>query len=184
MSMDTRTRFHSIVISDKDCVVNVETLNWWLSCNTDRFAWIYHDCDEDAEKQPKTPHYHIVAIFAGSRRLSSVVKSLSQALDIDPFAISNRRLVDIEKGIQYLIHKNDPDKYQYPVTDIYTNWEKDEFKAILESEGDGLNFEKVCDIVDNAKSIREVIKACGWSYYYRWRPAILDLWNTRGDYKE
>lgn len=178
-NLDLKTKYHSLVISDRDGSIDPSQLSWYLSERCEQWAFIYHDKDADEAGELKTPHYHIVAVFPSSMRLSTPIRQLAQTLKVDPTAISNRRMYDTQLALQYLIHKNDPDKFQYERAAIHASWNWDELDAILDAESDGLNFEKVCDIVDNSTNLRQVIQKVGFSYYHLYRNVILDLWKTK-----
>lgn len=66
----------------------------------------------------KVPHFHLVVSFVNARTLSAV-KS-------DFLGYSQNTLVelvkDLESALAYLTHKNAPDKYQYPIDIVCSNY--------------------------------------------------------------
>lgn len=92
--------------------IGVSSYNW--------YAYIYHDKDETDK------HLHILlydeggtSLKAHCSRFSSVIPSNFVAKVWNPRAMA-----------RYLIHKDNPDKHQYEVTDVTTN-SKDKFYSFL-----------------------------------------------------
>jgi len=74
------------------------------------YAYILHDKDEGVK-----PHYHFYIEFPSPRSFPSVADDLE-------IPINQLQKVISKKGIlQYLIHKNEPEKFQYPIESIETN---------------------------------------------------------------
>lgn len=72
-----------------------------------------HDKDINPDNTPKKPHYHVVLAFNG-------VKTVAQAQEIfDSFgAIKCTPINDLVAYCRYLIHMDNPEKYQYNPDDI------------------------------------------------------------------
>jgi len=72
-----------------------------------------HDRDVNPGGEPKKPHWHVLAVWAGPTT-ENVVKSLAQSLGTDVY-----RAVESVKGLYlYLTHKHNPEKAQYAEEDI------------------------------------------------------------------
>lgn len=88
------------------------------------YAYIYHDRFTDAELADaknghKEPHYHIIIRLYRSFTLSSI-KRWFACVD-DNGVLINTHVVpcsDVGAYYDYLIHKYDPDKYQYNLSDV------------------------------------------------------------------
>lgn len=74
------------------------------------FAYIIHDKDEG-----KTPHIHFVVNCRGSR----TIKSICEVLDCDYQDVQDTSRP--RSCIRYLIHADDPEKFQYPRSEIITS---------------------------------------------------------------
>lgn len=72
-------------------------------------AYILHDCDTLDTGELKKPHYHVVFTFPNPRYLASV----SDDLGIPENYIE--RCIKLNSALRYLIHADNPDKYQYPL---------------------------------------------------------------------
>lgn len=81
----------------------------------DKYAFIKHDKDVFEDGTPKKTHYHLYIKTSSRVRLSTI----ALRLEIDD------RFVEFVKNtrscLQYLIHKNNKDKYQYNASDVVTN---------------------------------------------------------------
>lgn len=97
----------------------LETLVSELSDLGIKYCYIFHDKDIDPKSDVgdlKKAHYHFVLRFpdkVGSRAVRSGITGKYQGI---PKMI--KRLLNPRKMIEYLTHKNQPEKYQYPETDI------------------------------------------------------------------
>lgn len=147
----------------------------------DEYSFICHDQDIDpvtGEFIPK--HYHIVGKARKSKtRLSTHLEDLTKF-----FKFENRNGVEIDKydnyvkAIQYLIHKNNPEKTQHNVSEVVTTFSKEDFANIMASEsGEAISFDLVYVICRTSNNIVEVIKAIGFHTYHKYRNTIRDIWD-------
>lgn len=75
------------------------------------FAYIYHDKDD------KEPHYHYYVTYSMNKNLYNLAKEFRA--DHYTFMVENVRS---RKGcLRYLVHRDDPDKAQYPVGSVISN---------------------------------------------------------------
>lgn len=85
-------------------------------------AYILHDKDlkENSlnEFDFKKPHYHIVLYFSNARYLTGVCKKLG--IEANYVTSWDSR----DKALLYLVHKNNPDKYQYSIDSVGGNLKK------------------------------------------------------------
>jgi len=82
------------------------------------YAWIVHDKDADPETGELIPkHVHAYVEFPNPRSFASVAESLGVAENMVC------KVIDKNGILQYLIHKNQPEKYQYDFNDIQANFD-------------------------------------------------------------
>lgn len=82
----------------------------------DQWAYILHDSDVDADGNPKKPHYH----FYGKSANKLTSSGIAYRAHVPE---SSCRIVSKWKGaLRYLVHADNPEKYQYNVSDIYANF--------------------------------------------------------------
>jgi hypothetical protein len=82
-----------------------------------RWALCFHDKDENTK-----PHYHVLMDFQRSYDGGRIPGWFAQ----HPGIADSRLLEPIKSWtamVQYLIHKNDPDKFQYPASDIVSSYD-------------------------------------------------------------
>ena len=104
--------------------------NFTLSINTDieqvieaaekypLWAWIIHDQDINKETgELIAPHAHIYLECPNPRSF----KSVAESLQIPENMIE--KVIDKNGILQYLIHKNQPDKHQYDFEEIHSNFD-------------------------------------------------------------
>lgn len=102
---------------DRSYSFNIVTYVTDLTAITDfcsftfKYAYILHDKDLN-----QSPHYHIICSFKQNKSFNSVRKLLP---DYQNTLVQN--LIDKYSAFEYLTHKNNPDKYQYPDDLVTTN---------------------------------------------------------------
>lgn len=104
--------------------------NWWFVVYPDSLPdnWLalldemhipifvspLHDKDINANGEPKKPHYHVILMFDGN-------KSFEQILEISQCLLHGtipQRIDHLRGAVRYLIHADNPEKFQYDVKDI------------------------------------------------------------------
>ena len=85
--------------------------NWRSIIDDYHIQWILsplHDRDVDVNKQPIKPHYHIVFYFEGKKAYKQVLSLCRSFGGVNP-----QKVESMIGMVRYLIHADDPDKYQY-----------------------------------------------------------------------
>lgn len=93
------------------------------------YSYIYHNVLE-IDDADKSGHIHLVLYFRGSVRSKDTIKSIFKGAHVD---LTNKNRY--KRCIQYLIHKNDKNKYQYSPKDIHTNISQVDLYDIINSTG-------------------------------------------------
>ena len=121
----------------------------------------------------ETPHIHFVANMKTASRLGKFLREIAQVCGVSELAVSISKYLYYEMAIQYLIHKNDPDKYQYDVSQIMTNSEDvDVYLSVVQNV---FNYEAVCACLVRSKCLSQVAHTIGFSKYHAYRNVIRDL---------
>jgi hypothetical protein len=81
------------------------------------YAYILHDKDVDELGEPVAPHWHIYLSFGGISQDSDMVAGWFGVPTNCVEKIKHTR----KKALQYQIHKNAPEKYQYDINEVSTN---------------------------------------------------------------
>lgn len=183
-NLTTQTAKINAIISLKDrsfeditSNITPKLLNWCES-NCKLYAFILHDKDTLDNGEIKTPHIHLVCLLNGSRwRLSTTLNNIADALKVSEMAVSIDKVSDFNGSIQYLIHKNNNDKYQYPLTDIVTNMKNGEIDVYLNSESGGVSLEVLINIIKRNRKITDIIREIGLNNYRLYRNVIWDIYS-------
>lgn len=84
-----------------------------LSNGTYPAAGILHDKDVEEDGTLKKPHYHFVIRYKNARSMKAVAEELKIAENyLQPCR-------DYKKSLRYLIHDGDPDKFPYPIEEVF-----------------------------------------------------------------
>lgn len=82
------------------------------------YAYILHDSDMGDDGQVKKSHYH----WLGRRTTPVSIATISKSLGVPENAVQFCR--SYRAFLRYLIHADDPDKFQYPVDSVQGNFKR------------------------------------------------------------
>lgn len=133
------------------------------------WAFIVHEKD----KEPLTGiiegiHYHIVANAKDkNKRLATW---LNVIVDYFKFKDSNGIEIDkyqsLEGSLQYLIHKNDPDKTQHKFEEVVYKWNEDDIKLFMCTEYNNMTLSRLEALCKQFDSIIEVYRQIPFEWCY------------------
>lgn len=123
MEKEKRYRCFHLVLYNED--VTHETAMNFIRENYS-YAEILHDNDYDENGEIKKEHCHFIIYFDDARTISAVSKELD---------IKSNYIIPTEKkkGLLYLIHKNNPEKYQYDINCVTGNLKDTLFSYVSNS---------------------------------------------------
>lgn len=133
---DTQSKYWHIVIehinNETSEITNIKLLYNYLNYASSYYAEILHnkDIDNDNPNELERPHHHIIVKYKEITRKSTIIKALSKLMNIPEKMITVKRCNDIIIETQYLIHMNNPEKYQYAPFEITTK-NKEKVSEIL-----------------------------------------------------
>lgn len=117
-----RTRNYSLVL------YNIDDLNKIIDQpnKIQKYAYIYHDKDfnidkETGETTPKAPHYHLYIRFYSVARITWL--DTLRKKEVFKENVMIEICADPERLILYFMHKLNPEKHQYPETDIKASFD-------------------------------------------------------------
>ena len=115
--------------------------------NTYDYAYILHNKDTNDDGSFKKEHIHLLLFFKNARWGSSILNEIN---------IDNSNLIEFRENkanaIQYLIHSNNHNKYQYDFTDIKTNQDLSlYFNKFIDKESSDISI--ILEFIDNNHSI-------------------------------
>lgn len=161
MKLETKSKRISAVVSLKD----YKGLDLWQGLKTAmdeigavRYAYILHSKDLKEDGTPKTPHIHIYAeTTASGKRLGTYLNEIARCLGVSTLAVSVEKPNDPEACIQYLIHKNAPEKHQYELKAVHSNIPFEELETIMEREVTAWS-------VDYIRAVWLQCRPCKWKF--------------------
>lgn len=104
------------------------------------YIGILHDKDCDEDGVIKKAHWHIILRFPQAKWNTAVCKELGIESNY------TEELRSFNNAMMYLIHANDPDKYQYDISEVFGTF-KDKLKEIMNSQ-DKSEGEKVVELIE------------------------------------
>lgn len=84
----------------------------------EQYAYILHDKDVQEDGTPKKPHWHIELKLCKSRRRSDVAAWFG----VVESCVQDSKSGKYENMLQYLIHENAPEKHQYSIEEVSSNF--------------------------------------------------------------
>lgn len=178
--LSSQTRKVCIVIrKNKD--ISKDLIKQYCDSEFERYAFIEHKGDRKADTgEIEGTHYHIVGDFKSNKtplttRLNTICKW---------FKFDNQNGLEIEQyrtfegALQYLTHKNQPEKTPHKKEEIITNLDKQDFDIFYEaSVGEVITFDFLFSVILNADNIVDVIRELGLNNYRTWRNVVWDMYN-------
>jgi len=107
----TRTRNWSFIIYPESAPAN-----WREMLDDLHVEWVespMHDSDTNATGEPKKSHFHILILFGGVKTFEQVCEFLKDFNSPIPQQCHNAKAL-----VRYMAHLDNPEKYQYQLTDI------------------------------------------------------------------
>lgn len=110
MAKKVRSRCYHLILYEED-ITHKNALDYIQ--NNFNYACILHDKDfDEITGEIKKSHYHVILYFDNAVYLSSLAKQLGIK--------SNYIWVEeLKKGLEYLIHKNNAEKFQYSIDEVF-----------------------------------------------------------------
>lgn len=186
MKLSERRRSFSIVINPpKDTQQPMEWLNSYVtSIRTELNAYNYfaiiHDKDINELGQKKTKHLHLILLSTEKSSGLDILTMLCKILNCKEVQISIDKVYNIKQDIRYLIHEDQPNKFQYSKNEIITN-RKTYLWTCLEDEKEYTTF----TIEDCEKAVQlehldliDLMKRYGLEQYKKNRVVMIDIINA------
>ena len=159
------------------CVVYPDSLpaNWTDILDDLHLEWVQsplHDKDVNATGEPKKSHYHLLFLFAGVKSFEQI-KEITDLLNAPiPQVCHNSRSL-----VRYMIHLDNPDKYQYNKSDIISHGgvEIDEFLRPTSS----IRYEIIKDMIsfvqrEGITEYQDLVDYAMYNEYETWFPLLCD----------
>lgn len=178
-TLTTQTAKINVVLSLKgyDIDKTISLLKDFCQQYMDVYAFILHNKDVLESGEIKTPHIHLVGLLKNNRvRLGTTLSHICEVCKLEPFAITIDKMSDIVGSIQYLIHKNNPEKHPYNISEIITNISEGELATYMNSDSKSMSIEYLIAVVSENSSKIEIMRQIGLTYYHLYRNTINDIY--------
>lgn len=159
----------------------LENLSLLFPC---KYYCIIHDKDILDTGELKGLHIHLVITFNSRIRLKTALNRICQGFKInDVNAVSISPVHDLTLCIQYLVHKNNPEKHLYKINEVFTNAEEEFYSQVminacsLEYDGD------LFTLCLNSENKIDVLKKIGFAKFSAYAKAIDLVFLERDKYK-
>lgn len=149
----------------------------YVSQVSTQYGGIVHDRDFRDDGSHKTVHIHLVFTLSKRTRKSTIINRLASYAEVNNFAVSLDSYTSFEGSFQYLIHKNDPNKYQYPIEDVVTNLEEGEVDLVMDTKAASLDLNTLKARCLCSDDLVDIIEFVGLSTYQHYRATIMDIFN-------
>lgn len=178
----------AFIVIRKNKQIKLDTIKEFCQKYFTRYAFIEHkDHIKVDTGEIEGIHYHIVGDYKkGKTPFSTRLNEIQKFFNFD-----NANGLEIEKydtfegALQYLTHKNFPQKTQVSKDKIIHNLSTQDFEILYNAEiGNVITFDLIYDSCLFHNNIIDVIKAVGIGNYRIWRNVIWDIWNTLKDKDE
>lgn len=165
--------------------IDISLFNTYLSIYADEYAYIIHKGDIDCTTGVvESTHLHCVYNLSNNNkrdRLSTTLNKLCKTMHYDSgIGIQIEQYDSFEGCLQYLTHKNNPEKTQHNKSEIVTNLDNDTFELYYNVDLKNVfSYERVLSCVLSSTNKLDLIRSL-WGYYSKnstYRNVINDIWN-------
>lgn len=162
-----------------------------------QYAYILHDKDKkdiassgslvplDTKEEfsiLKTPHVHFLVLSANRRRVEAVYKEIAFLLGLPLNCVSCQVCENISSSLQYMIHYQQPNKFQYSFDDIWCSnysWLVSNFRA----DESAFTFYLLGEIEKSKGDYVSLIQSIGVSYGRKYKDIIYNYYKFKGWFK-
>lgn len=172
---------HLFIVIRKNKEISKDLIKAYCEEYLDQYAFIEHKGDREPVTQNiEGTHYHIVGYAKKKKtRLSTHLEDITKFFRFDDSnGIQVDKFDNIVSAVQYLIHKNNPEKTPHNFNEVVYKWDKEEITLIMSAEqSEIISFDMVYSCCCRASNIVQVIQTLGFKTYARYRTTILDMYN-------
>lgn len=170
MNLDLKRDKYAIVIGANYVKNYFEKIQMITSIGCNYFT-ILHDKDYNDEGELKNPHYHLLVQLKVRTRAKTILNRICDILGCDSVNVQIEEVHDFISCIQYLVHKNDTNKFQYEVKDIQSNLDYETISAYMRScVNEEITAELLITYIQSGISRLDLLRRIGigkFNLYYR-----------------
>lgn len=149
--------------------------NWRDIIDDLHIEWIespLHEFDSDLTGELKKAHYHVLLLFGGMKTYEQVCEVI-EALNC-PIP---QRCMSVKGAVRYMAHLDNPDKYQYQISDIVAHGGVDIADLLKPSSSDRYQYiSDMCDFIreNNITEIMDLMDYAKHEMRDTWWPLLCD----------
>lgn len=170
MAKETRTRNWSIIVYPESAPEH-----WRQLLDETHIEWIespLHEFDTNPTGEIKKPHYHVLLLFGGVKSYDQVCEFIKPLNGPIPQRCHNARAM-----VRYFAHLDNPDKYQYSISDIIPHGGVDISELLKPSTSERYSLIKeICEYVgaNNVTEFYELMDYAMDEKFDSWFPLLCD----------
>lgn len=170
MAKETRTRNWSIIVYPESAPDN-----WRQIIDESHIEWVespLHEFDVNPTGEVKKPHYHVLLLFGGVKSYDQVCEFIKPLNGPIPQRCHNAKAM-----VRYFAHLDNPDKFQYSVSDIIPHGGVDISELLKPSTSERYSMIKeMCEFVgaNNITDFYQLMDYAMDNQFDTWWPLLCD----------
>lgn len=182
LTLDSQRSQFNVVLSDLTrCKSSIQEICDKLSSLGFMYFGCVHDKDVKENGEKKLTHCHIVLLSMKRLRVKQVINYFVDIAKTNFENVQVDEVVSTSSCIQYLIHLNDSNKYQYSREELFSNNPSQADAYLIETpKSNELTTQALFDFIFKDKLSRiELCYAIGIGKYQHYKSTIEDLYKFR-----
>ena len=131
-----------------------------------------HEFDINPDGEKKKPHYHLLLVFGGLKSFEQI-KQITDRLN----APIPQRCHSAKGAVRYMLHLDNPEKYQYPRSELQSYGGVDLDDLLRPSSSDRYKvISQMCDFIieNDIREYRDLFDYARQNEFDTWFPALCD----------
>lgn len=158
--MKSSRTWEAVVYPDSESYVAAESIDKATKYFC-QWCYVLHDKDLNDDGTPKKDHYHVYGKLDTPRNPQSVANALG-------VGVSSLRAVSSWRGaVRYSLHLDDPDKHQYSVDDVVSNFALAKFMTV----DDDVQAARIFSFIQSSRCSK-VSELTAWAFANGCYPAL------------
>ena len=182
LTLDSQRTAFNVVISDLTrCKISPEGACDKLSSLGFVYFACVHDKDKDEQGNDKLLHMHLVLHCQKRLRVKQIINQLQDVFNTNFENVRVDEVISSASSIQYLLHINDKNKYQYSRDELLSNNQEQADAYLIETpSSQELTTQQLFDYIfkDNLSKL-ELCYCIGIGKYQHYRHTINDLYEWK-----
>lgn len=174
VSMSAQRHEWRITLGVDYCSKNLENA---LETLSSEYGYTYYAIKHYVQEDTEYVHYHLVISSAKILRAKQVINHLCDCFGCDSENVQLLYCPCVASAVQYLIHKNNPDKHQYMKEEVFTN-DPRQYDCLLKEPLGRLELttKTLLEIMHDCNYDRmAILEKIGINYYTTYRSTINDI---------